>query len=354
MSTRDVGVLALIALCGFVVASAALGRETAARNIFEVPLPEKQTRPMTILCSPTDSVMIQVPYPITGWAGRGFLPEGVAEQVGDTVANSALAGDYTIFPGDLRGYTEFVITARVREANRTLHLIMRDGERTHVLTLECLVAPNREQAFRRVVFTDLKAADRAAEQAVAKARQATAAVTVTEDPPESIYVAPTPETIKGLRDFARTLAGVHEDRALAMISANPAMQLANKANVPEQDVGAFSIQQRFAVRDAMTDTLALVVTVRSKSKLRLLFDPRSWVLRAGSRVYPVNLVDFSGALEPEASALVVLVLARDQAGNPTRLLPESEFRPSVALVSKESTKPVDFFPFQTEDFKDAR
>ncbi len=354
MSIRALGIL-VSALCGLTVAHAApTGGEWAGRNIFEVPLPEKQTRPMTILCSPTDSVMIQVPYPITGWAGRGFLPEGVAEQVGDTVANSALAGDYTIFPGDLRGYTEFVITARVREANRTLHLIMRNGDRNHVLTLECLVAPNREQAFRRVVFTDLKAADRAADLAMAKARQATAAVTVSEDPPESIYLAPTPETLKGLRDFARTLAGVHEDRALAMISANPAIQFSSKADVAEQDVGAFSIQQRFAVRDAMTDSLALVLNVRNKSKLRLLFEPSSWVLRAGSRVYPINLVDFSGALEPEASALVVLVLARDQAGNPTRLLPESELRPSVALVSKESTKPVDFVPFQTEDFKDAR
>lgn len=325
--------------------------ETVERNIFEVPLPEKQTRPMTILCSPYDSVLIQVPYPISGWTGRGFLPEGVAEQVGDTVANSALAGDYTIFPGDLRGYTEFAITARVKSSSRTLHLLMSDGERTRVLTLECLVSPNREQAFRRVVFKDISAADRAAADAIARARQTAAAVTVSDEPPESRYMPASPETIRGLRDFTRALAGVHEDRALAMLSANPALQFASKADVPEQDVGAFAIQQRFAVRDGMTDTLALALVVRNKTKLRLVFDPQSWVIRAGSRVYPVNFSDFAGALEPEASALAVLVLARDQAGKPTRLLPETDLKPSLALVERESTKPVNVVPFQLEDFK---
>lgn len=333
-----------IALCGFAYVGLAIlvqASDTLEQNIYTVAYPRDQKAPFPVPCCAESSVLISVPYKITGWAGRGFIPQDQVQTAGEGSATTVV-GDFSLFPGKLTGYKEFAVSALVGGGTRTFHIIM---EGDHVLTLEFIVVASEAQAFRRVKFVDTSSQAVAVAQAVQNERAERAkasAIKREDDPPESRYVAPSAQTENGIRIFARALMGLSRDRAEQMIAANPALQGMPLNNVEES--GDYTIIQRYAIRDDVTDTLAVAVSLKNNTGLRLYFDPQGWIIRSGSRVYPVPTLDFAGVLEPNESSLVVLVLSRDQYGEPTRLLPSSPFRIAGKIRGRASAKPVTVSP----------
>jgi hypothetical protein len=127
--------------------------------------------------------------------------------------------------------------------------------------------------------------------------------------------------------------------AAGAAAANPSLSLRALDGAP-RSFGDYTIANRFAVRDATTDTLGLCASVANQTARRLLFDPGSWVVRAGDRVYPVGTVDFAGELGPGETAAVFLVIARGPNGEPTRLLPDNTFEVSAVLGGSVNPRPV--------------
>ncbi|AHF94958.1 hypothetical protein OPIT5_00040 (plasmid) [Opitutaceae bacterium TAV5] len=308
-------------------------------NMFRVPLPAEQARPFAVMCSPDDSVLVTLPYPATGWSGRGFMPQGVSVPDG---GNAGAAGDFSVFPGDLRGYTRFTISALVDSSNRTLHVFMEGGRS---LSIECTIVP-REQAFRGVTFVDNVAVSEMTNEAIRSERQRKMKVERSENPPVSNYQAPTPETQLGIKNFMKALLAMNRERALNMVRANPALQIVPLQE--ENDSGDYTISLRYAIRDSITDTLGVAAVVRNNTYRRLQFDPKSWIIRAGNRVYPVPTAEFDPVIEPEKEATAFLVLSRDTSGMPTRLLPDSPLKLSVSLVGKTNPKPIMMEPANVE------
>jgi hypothetical protein len=131
--------------------------------------------------------------------------------------------------------------------------------------------------------------------------------------------------------------------AEAIAAANPSLALKHLDATP-RSFGDYLITCRFALRDAVTDALGLCVAVANASDRRIAFDPSSWVVRAGARVYPVQTVSFANELEPGASAPAFLVLGRGPDGEPTRLLPDNDFRVSVLSAGSADPRPVKRLP----------
>jgi hypothetical protein len=124
-----------------------------------------------------------------------------------------------------------------------------------------------------------------------------------------------------------------------IVAANPSLDLSSFED-PPRSFGDFTISTRYALRDSTTGSLGLCASVENQTARRLLFDPGSWVVRAGDRVYPVRTADFPGELEPGAAAAAFLVLARGPDGDPTRLLSSNDFKVSVQLIGSVNPRPV--------------
>lgn len=306
-----------------------------APTMFQMALPSKQTSPMLIPTSTEDATLIELPYPIEAWSGRGFAIPGVNGTADNNGGPGAVAGDFMLWPGDLRGYKRFTVTPLVEGASRILHVFM-EGERT--LTLE-IFAAERESAFKRVTFVDAERAEAAAAKLAEDERARRTTVTRSERPPESRYVEPSAATQHGLMQFMRALMNMPEDMARRMIEANRYLQVVKHGR--EISSGEFTISIRFAVRDAITDTLGVCISLKNNTSRRLLFDPQSWIMRAGSQVIPIRTVDFAGVLEPNATLPVFLVVTRGIDGRPTRLLPENDFTIAVTMTGSTSAKPVE-------------
>jgi hypothetical protein len=143
----------------------------------------------------------------------------------------------------------------------------------------------------------------------------------------------------------RLMLGTTEDGAGDIAAANPALELRRLGGAP-RSFGDFTITPRFALSDATTGTLGLCASVANQTARRLLFEPGSWVVRAGDRVYPVLTVDFPHELEPGSTGVALLVLARGPDGEPTRLLPDNAFGISVLLRGSVNPRPVMRMPLE--------
>lgn len=330
-------VLFLVVGCAFAQNAATQqpgqGTEPSAMSMFRLPLPERQSAPVLIPTTPEDATLIEVPYAISGWSGRGFATPDMTVASGNN-PSAGVAGDFMLMPGDLRGYKRFAIAPLVASSSRTLHLFM--GERT--LTLEFFVAQERQQAFRSVTFVDAVQQEKDTARIAAAERERRMQVTREDTPPESRYTDPTEETQQGMQRFMRALLNMSEEMARRMVAANPMLQLAkHDRNIPSGD---YSITIRFAVRDSLTDTLGICVALNNHTAKKLIFDPQSWMLRAGDMVYPIKTTDFAGSLDASSTQLVFLVLTRGIDGKPTRLLPDNKFTVAVELRDSVSAKPV--------------
>ncbi len=95
--------------------------------------------------------------------------------------------------------------------------------------------------------------------------------------------------------------------------------------------------------------LGICASVANETPRRLLFDPQSWLVRVGDRVYPVRTLDFAGELEPGSTAPAFLVLSRDPNGSPTRLLADNAFEISALVRASVNPRPVQRVPISGFD-----
>jgi len=280
----------------------------------ELPPEADEHQPFALPTEPENTLEVDFPWPVEDWAGRGFTPDP-----------EKFAGDFVIEA--TRGSSRLFVTPVAAQAHRILHVVLAEpGGRTRGIPLELVPAPTG-LAWRKVVF--LSPASPAP-----KAR-----ISLSRERPLSPLREPSPESELGLLRTMQLMLNSSADGAAGIAAANPALELADLGGAP-RSFGEFTLTCRFAVRDSTTDTLGLCVGVANTSVRRLLFDPGSWVIRAGDRVYPVRTVDFAGEIEPRASGVAFLVLTRAPDGSPTWLKPDGALQVSVVLSASANPRPV--------------
>jgi hypothetical protein len=280
-----------------------------------LPAEEDERQPVALPTEPENTVEVDFPLPVDDWAGRGFTPDP-----------EKYAGDFVIEA--TRGKPRIFVTPVTAEAHRVLHVVMAQaGGPARSVALEFIPAPSGV-AWRKVVFS-LGASETPVAPRVLLSPRA----------PRSRLRESSPESEIGLVRTLRLLANATADQVRALVAANPSLAVSSFDPAP-RSFGAFTVTGLFAVRDSTTGALGLCASVASLSTRRLLFDPDSWVVRVGDRVYPIATVDFAGELEPGATGIAFLVLARDPAGEATRLLPANEFEISVLSDGSASPRPV--------------
>ncbi len=308
--------LALLALPVALAGVRALG-DGDVQGIVRVPLPPEQEehRTVSVPTEPENTVELDFPWPVLEWAGRGFTPDP-----------EKYAGDFVVEAP--KGTARVFVTPVSPGAHRVLDLVFElPGGGTRGIPVEFVPAP-AGLAWRKAVFFD-----------AAPKPDAAPRFTLRGEAPQALYRAPSPESLLGLVTTMRLMLNTTAAGARALASVNPALGLSELRTAPES-FGDFVLTQRFAVRDATTDSLGICVGVENATARRLVFDPSGWTLRAGDRVYPVTTVDFPGELGPGADAAAILVIGRAPDGLPTRLLPENTFRISARLLASANPRPV--------------
>jgi hypothetical protein len=318
--------------------------QVTSQTIWRLPLPTSQTTPLVIPTWPDDTTYIELPEVVQDWFGRGFALEP-RSQAGDFHLRVEIGGKRV-------GLVPLVAGAR-----RTLHLVMADGR---FLTLDLAPAAERRFAWRAIVFEDKARIVAAVEAAAAKERErlnrpvaigigggdgwTSEGLARETAPPESLYQRASARTMDGMLALLRASVGLSAERVALFSRANPSLHIVTHPGTPAS-FGAFDLSVRTAIRDDITDTLGLVVSVTNLERNHtLLFDPAAWTIRVGERVYrfdaPGALVAFPGALDPGESDLAFLILARAPDGHPHRLMPDNDFRVTARLVDRRPTVPV--------------
>jgi hypothetical protein len=274
-----------------------------------------ERRPVEVPTEPENTVELDFPWPIEDWAGRGFTPN-----------SEKYAGDFVIEAA--RGKARLFVTPIAAGAHRVLHVVLvGPAGSSRGFPIEFVPAP-AGLAWRKVVFTE-------AETAGTNRRP----VTLAASAPGTRLREPSPESELGMIRTLRLMLNTDSEGAAVIAAANPALELEALDGSP-RSFGDFTLSNRFAVRDATTDTLGICTNVANQTARRLVFDPGSWIIRAGDRVYPVRTVDFANELEPGSEGAAFLVLARGPAGETTLLRPDNDFRVSVLLSSSVNPRPV--------------
>jgi hypothetical protein len=309
--------LALLALALAAPRRASAADPEAPPSIVRIALASEgdERQPVVVPTEPENTVELDFPGPIEDWAGRGFTPD--AEK---------FAGDFVIEAA--RGKPRIFVTPVATGAHRVLHVVLAvNGGATRGIPIEFIPAPGG-LAWRKVVFTGAK------EDAPARP-----GVSLSPGAPRAQWREPSPESELGLVRTLRLMANATPQGAAAFAQANPSLSLKVLDGI-QRSFGNFTITNRFALRDSSTETLGLCASVANQTSRRLLFDPSSWIVRVGDRVYPVRTVDFASELEPGETAAALLVLARGPGGEPTRLLPDNDFKLSVLLSGTANPRPV--------------
>ncbi len=295
-------------------------------SIVRISLPDEEgeRQPVALPTEPENTIEVDFPWPVEDWAGRGFTPD--AEKfAGDLVVEAA------------RGKTRIFVTPVSAGAHRVLDVILsKPGGGTRGVPLEFVPAP-AGLAWRKVVFVDgaAPAAPRAA-------------VGLTGSAPRARLRDASPEAEIGLITTLRLMLNTTADGARDFAAANPALDLEELHGAP-RSFGDFTIANRFALRDATTGMVGICASVANETSRRLLFDPQSWVVRAGDHVYPVRTMDFAGELEPGSTAPVFLVLARGPDAAPIRLRADNAFEVSALVKASVNPRPVMRLPVEGFD-----
>jgi len=308
------------------LAGAAASDPAPPPSIVRIALPPEQDerRPFEVPTEPENTVEVDFPRPVEDWAGRGFTPD--AEK---------FAGDFVIEA--TRGTARLFVTPVAAGARRVLHVVVAEpGGRSRGIPIEFIPAPSG-LAWRKVIFAEGEPAAAPRPSVALDARA-----------PRTRLREASPESELGLLRTLRLMLNTTADGAADIAAANPALSLKSLDAAP-RSFGDFTIANRFALRDATTDTLGLCASVANQTSRRLIFDPGSWIVRAGDRVYPVPTVDFASELEPGATGTALLVLARGPGGEPTLLLPGNAFEVSVRLSGSVNPRPVLRMPLDAFD-----
>jgi hypothetical protein len=286
-----------------------------------LPAEEDERRPVAVPTEPENTVEVDFPWPVEDWAGRGFTPD--AEK---------FAGDFVIEAA--RGSARLFVTPIAAGAHRVLHVVVAEpGGPTRGVPIEFIPAP-AGLAWSKVLFESGRAAGARPRPVSLEAR-----------PPGTRFREASAESEVGIIRTMRLILNTTEEGAGAVAAANPALSLASLDGTP-RSFGDFTIANRFALRDASTGTLGLCASVANQTARRLLFEPGGWVVRVGDRVYPVPTVDFPGELEPGATGVALLVLARGPDGAPNLLLPDNTFEISAVLAGSANPRPVIRMPLK--------
>jgi hypothetical protein len=316
----------LLSAVPIALAIAAPGDLSQQPSIVRIALPseEDERQPIELPTEPENTVEVDFPWPVEDWAGRGFTPDP-----------EKFAGDFVIEA--TRGKERIFVTPVAVGAHRVLHVVLGEpGGGSRGIPIEFIPAP-AGLAWRKVVFA-AKRANGAPLPSVSLDSRA----------PGAAIRAPGPESELGLIRTLRLMLNTTAEGAGEVASANPALSLKMLDGIPES-FGDFTVARRFAVRDSTTDTVGICVSVANQTARRLLFDPGSWVVRVGDRVYPVGTVDFAGELEPGATGAAFLVLARGPNGERTRLLPDNPFEISAIVAGSANPRPVRRMPLEGFD-----
>jgi hypothetical protein len=311
----------LLAVAAFAVAKCAA--QAAPPSIVRIALPAEsdERQPIAVPAEPENTVEVDLPWPLQDWAGRGFTPDP-----------DRFAGDFVVEA--TRGDTRFFVTPVAAEAHRVLHVVMAAaGATTRSVSFEFLPAP-AGLAWRKVVIVD-RSSNVVQGPSVSLALR----------PPRSLVRESSPESELGLVRTLRLIANTTAEGARAVVAANPALEMATSSETP-RSFGDFTILIRFAVRDSTTGALGICASVSNQTVRRLLFDPASWVLRVGDRVYPIQTADFANELDPGKTEDAFLVLARGPNGAPTGLLPDNDLKLSVILKGSFNPRPVLLMPLE--------
>ena len=280
-----------------------------------MPPDAAEGRPIAVPAEPENTVELDFPWPVADWAGRGFTPDP-----------EKFAGDFVIEAS--RGSRRVFVTPVAAGAHRVLDVILAAGEpNTRSLPVEFVPAPTG-LAWRKVVFEDQAAP-----------AQAATAFRLDGRPPPPATRGPSPESEIGLIRTMRAIAAMGPDDARAFAAANPALSLAILEGQP-RSFGDYTVTLRFALRDATTGSLGICASVANLTARRLLFEPSGWVVRSGSRAYPVATADFPQLSEPGSASAAFLVVASGPDGLPTRLLADSPVELSARVGASASARPV--------------
>jgi hypothetical protein len=312
----------LLAVSAFAVAMCA-AQPAPPPSIVRIELPSEseERQPIAVPTEPENTVEVDLPRPLQDWAGRGFTPDA-----------DKYAGDFIVEA--TRGDTRFFVTPVAAEAHRVLHVVLAPaGGPSRSVSFEFLPAPTG-LAWRKVVLVDRMAAV-----------QGGPSVSLVDRPPRTRLRESSPESEIGLIRTLRLMLNMTADGARAVVAANPALQMATFAG-PPRSFGDFTILVRFAVRDSVTGALGICASVSNQTARRLLFDPESWVLRVGDRVYPIQTADFANELDPGDTRDAFLVLARGPDGAPTGLLPDNNLELSLILKGSFNPRPVIRMPLE--------
>jgi hypothetical protein len=327
MSLRDILVLVPVAACACCAGFAGPASGGAPPpSIVRIALPAEadERSPLALPTEPGNTVEIDFPWPVEDWAGRGFTPD--AER---------FAGDFVIEA--TRGKARVFVTPIAADAHRVLHVVLaQPGGATRGVPIEFIPAP-AGLAWRKVVFGTGEAAVEPRPHVSLSAR-----------PPGTRLREPSPESEIGLIRTMRLMLNTTAAGAGDIAAANPLLALST-LDGPPRSFGDFTLHTRFALRDSTTGALGICASVANQTARRLLFDPGSWVVRAGDRVYPVRTADFANELEPGATGTAFLVLARGPGGEDTRLLGASDLEVSVLLSGSVNPRPVRRLPLEGFD-----
>lgn len=334
-----------------------MAEDAAVRKIWRVALPVTQTTPVLVPTHAEEMTFMELPFTISDWAGRGFAVDTEKE-----------GADFHIryFPNERRiGVTPLIV-----DAQRVLHLVLDDGSPGgRTLTLE-FIPTTRPNAWQSVIFIDAEA-ERLKQERVAKAaldnkKRNQGARNITEDEnnptatenneaslaiarensrPASNYKASSKASQMGLARYIQMLYNLPEAKIPEVARLNPALQVV-RYNYEANKFPKFNLTLRFAVRDAVTDSLGLAVVVSNQTNKDIQLDDQAWTIRAGSQVYPVGsshgLVVGESAIRARSTKLIILVLTRAPDGSLTRLLPDQKF--SVATVIADTEQQVVSIP----------
>ena len=102
------------------------------------------------------------------------------------------------------------------------------------------------------------------------------------------------------------------------------------------DFNDYEIQIEQAFRFNSEDTLVFRVAVTNKSSAPLIYQPDSFVLRAGSRLYPQSISDSDGHVPPQGRSIVYFAVTGTPDGGRNDLSLKNAF---TVLVTRISTPP---------------
>jgi hypothetical protein len=106
------------------------------------------------------------------------------------------------------------------------------------------------------------------------------------------------------------------------------------------DFNDYQIQIEEIFRFNTEDTLVFRVGITNKSDARLIYQPDSFALRAGNRLYPQSISDSDGQVPPKGRSIVYFAVTGTPDGGRNELSLKNQFTVLVTRLSPPPVRPV--------------